>query len=64
MLLTNVDNKTLEWSSSNDSWVSANQNGKITAVKSGITATITAETANGKKNTVIVDGVRKAIEYG
>ena len=48
-----IDDKTLNWTSSDSSVATVDSNGKVTAVKRG-TATITVKTSNNKTNTCIV----------
>ena len=50
---TNADDKTITWSSSNYMVADVDNNGKVTAIDGG-TATIIAETANGKTASCIV----------
>ncbi|MDO4356092.1 MAG: Ig-like domain-containing protein, partial [Clostridia bacterium] len=54
----NADNTAVKWTSSNPAVVSVDESGHVTALKSG-SATITAQTANGKKATckVTVKGI-------
>ena len=48
-----IDDKKIVWTSSNETVATVDENGKVTAQNNG-TATITAETVNGKKATCLV----------
>ena len=56
---SNATDKTLAWSSSNESVARVDENGYVTAVSAG-TATITAASGNGKTDTVSVKVVEPA----
>lgn len=64
VLPTNAEDKTIMWTSNNSSAVSVDNNGRVTAKKSGQSAIITAKTFNGLTSNVEVDVVNKADNYG
>ena len=58
---SNADRNKITWSSSNSNIVSVNQNGKINAKNEG-TAIISITSANGKKDSIIVEVYKEIIE--
>ena len=64
VLPANAEDKTIMWTSNNSSAVSVDNDGRVTAKKSGQSAIITAKTTNGLTSNVEVDVVNKAEKYG
>lgn len=56
----NVTNKTITWKSNNESIATINEEGEITAKKSGVVSII-ASTSNGEIDTIVVNVKEKAI---